>query len=158
MNKTPIACTDHNHEHCIEEALIKAEQLCAKRGARLTALRRNVLRLIWKNHAPLGAYDLMDMLAEEDTRRVAPPTVYRSLEFLLDQGLIHRINSLNAYVGCHSPSDDHEEYFLICRECGVAVEVPAKEISRAIDKNAEAMGFTIETQTLEVVGLCPNCK
>src|SRR5690606_38194199 len=106
---------------------------------------------------PLGAYTLMEMLAQANTRRVAPPTVYRALEFLLEQGLIHRINVLNAFIGCPSPGTKHQSHFLICRSCGVAIELDQPELSKQIIHIAEDAGFCVEVQSLEASGLCANC-
>lgn len=155
---TPIAYSHHNHDHCIDDALTAAREICDSRGARLTDLRLQVLELIWQNHKPLGAYDLMDMLAKISTRRVAPPTVYRALDFLLEHKLIHRINALNAFVGCPSPQYIHQNHFLICRLCGVAVELNNSVLSEDIVNHAKKSGFSVESQSLEVMGLCPNCQ
>lgn len=158
MPQKLLAFDRHNHSHCVSSALTEALELCNARGARLTPLRRQVLELIWQSHKPLGAYALMDQLAELATRRVAPPTVYRALDFLLEQGLIHRIHGLNAFVGCPTPGEHHQSEFLLCRECGVAKEIDSVELSRAIRKAADADGFLVETNSLEVTGLCPNCR
>ena len=154
----PIACSHHNHTHCISDALTAARLLCGERGARLTLLREQVLALIWQSHKPLGAYTLMEMLALASTRRVAPPTVYRALDFLLEQGLIHRINSLNAFVGCPSPNQRHQSHFLICQSCGVAVEVDAPALNASLLICAEDSGFSVVSHCVEISGLCPACQ
>lgn len=158
MPQTPLAFRRHNHSRCVDTALSEAQTLCAERGARLTPLRRQVLALVWQNHKPLGAYALMEKLAVESTRRVAPPTVYRALDFLLEQGLIHRINGLNAFVGCPSPHESHYSHFLLCRECGAAMELESEELNQVIRTNAEAAGFRLDSHSLEVTGLCPDCR
>lgn len=155
---TPLACSHHDHGHCISDALAAARQLCLSRGVRLTDLRLQVLELIWQNHKPLGAYTLMDMLAQASTRRVAPPTVYRALDFLLEQGLVHRINGLNAFIGCPTPNHQHQSHFLICRQCGVAVEMEQPALAQHILDAAQAVGFSVESQSLEVMGRCVACQ
>lgn len=155
---TPIACSHHDHTDCIDDALNAAKELCALRGVRLTDLRLQVLELIWQNHKPLGAYSVMEMLAKVSTRRVAPPTVYRALDFLLEQGLIHRIHALNAFVGCPSPRHSHQTHFLICRACGVAVELNSPRLADIIEEEASMAGFSVESQSVEIMGLCPRCK
>lgn len=157
MNKTPLAYSTHNHGHCITGALTAAKALCESRGVRLTELRAQVLELIWQNHRPLGAYTLMDMLAVASTRRVAPPTVYRALDFLLEQGLIHRINGLNAFLGCPSPERKHQSHFLICRLCNTAIELDNPALMEDIQASATKAGFTVESHSLEVMGTCPSC-
>ncbi len=155
---TSIASCQHDHTHCIATAMVTAQEVCTRNGARLTKLREQVLRLIWQSHKPLGAYPLMEMLAHESTRRVAPPTVYRALEFLLDQGLIHRINTLNAYIGCTHPRADHANNFLICEHCGVAIEFAADQLQQQINNTARDFGFSIAAQSIELVGRCEQCE
>ncbi len=152
------ACSLHNHGHCISDALKSAHQLCNERGVRLTSLREQVLELVWQSHKPLGAYTLMDMLAQASTRRVAPPTVYRALDFLLEVGLIHRINSLNAFVGCPSPSQKHQSHFLICQGCNVAVELDSAPLNSSILAAAADAGFSLDSHSVEINGLCPSCQ
>ena len=154
----PLACQQHNHQHCIDDALLQAKSLCRQRGVQLTSLREQVLRLIWTSHKPLGAYTLMDMLADSQTRRVAPPTVYRALAFLQEQFFIHKIHSLNAFVGCSDPDLHHQGHFLICSQCGVAVECDASELDQALASAANKAGFLAQQQTVEILGCCPACQ
>lgn len=155
---TPLACLPHDHSHCVSSALAEAEALCAKQGTRLTALRKRVLELVWASHKPLGAYDILGVLSEFDGRRAAPPTVYRALDFLLENGLVHRIASLNAFIGCIHPGELHQGQFLICKSCHTAIELEQAAISQAIVASAEAVGFVVESQTVEIVGLCAGCR
>lgn len=154
----PLANRPHDHAHCVHAALTEADTLCEQKGLRLTALRRRVLELVWQSHKPLGAYDILGVLSEQDGRRAAPPTVYRALDFLLENGLVHRIASLNAFMGCVHPEHAHQGQFLICRLCHTAVELEHPAISQAINQGAATVGFEVETQTVEVVGLCASCK
>jgi Fur family zinc uptake transcriptional regulator len=142
----------------VHTALSEADALCASQGLRLTALRRRVLELVWQSHKPLGAYDILAVLSEEDGRRAAPPTVYRALDFLLENSFVHRIASLNAFTGCNHPTHAHQGQFLICRECRAAIELQHPAISQAIIDAAAEVGFTVEGQTVEIVGLCSGCK
>jgi Fur family transcriptional regulator, zinc uptake regulator len=158
MFTTPLAHRPHDHSRCVHSALTEADTLCEQKGLRLTALRRRVLELVWQSHKPLGAYDILAVLSEQDGRRAAPPTVYRALDFLLDNGLVHRIASLNAFMGCVHPEHAHQGQFLICRACHIAVELEQPGITQAINEGAGTVGFSVETQTVEVVGLCSNCK
>ena len=151
----------HNHDQrlCIVDALDRAADLCAGRGARLTSIRRRVLELIWSSHRPIGAYSLLEVLKQERAN-AAPPTIYRALEFLLEQGLIHRIESQNAYIGCPNPDPDqqHKGMFLICTDCGNAVELEETKIDRLLRNSASNQGFVIESRTVEAAGLCPECQ
>lgn len=155
---TPLACAPHDHSHCVSHALAEADALCARQGVRLTSLRRRVLELVWQSHKPLGAYDILATLSEQDGRRAAPPTVYRALDFLLENGLVHRIASLNAFVGCDHPGHAHQGQFFICRRCRTAIELEQPAISESILASAAELGFRVEGQTVEVVGLCANCR
>ncbi|KAF1070118.1 MAG: Zinc uptake regulation protein [Pseudomonas citronellolis] len=157
LPSTPLACRPHDHANCVASALAEADVLCARQGVRLTELRRRVLELVWQSHKPLGAYDILAVLSEADGRRAAPPTVYRALDFLLENGLVHRIASLNAFVGCSNPEHAHEGQFLICRECHTAIELEQPAISEAIVQGAKGVGFQVQSQTVEVVGLCAGC-
>lgn len=158
MTQTPLASRPHDHTHCVSHALAEAESICARQSLRLTALRKRVLELVWQSHKPLGAYDILAVLSEEDGRRAAPPTVYRALDFLLEHGLVHRIASLNAFVGCNQPELAHQGQFLICRACHAAIELEHAAIADAIVNSAKTVGFTVESQTVEVVGLCAGCQ
>lgn len=148
----------HDHQNCIDDALQRADHVCAERGAKMTPLRRRVLELVWNSHAPIGAYAIMDLLRAEDDRAAAPPTVYRALEFLLDQGLVHKIESLNAFVGCDRPEERHVSQFLICGKCKAAVELNDPAILRAVEAGAARAGFSVARVTLEVQGLCETCS
>jgi len=147
----------HNHESCVDAAIERASTLCVKRGARLTDLRREVLTLVWQGHEPVGAYDILDALRRRHPG-AAPPTVYRALEFLIAEGLIHRIESLNAYVGCSHPDEPHVSQFLICERCNATAELGDPAIAAAVARRAAAQGFAVARQTIEVRGLCPNCR
>ncbi|SFP69922.1 Fur family transcriptional regulator [Pseudomonas borbori] len=158
MTQPPLASRPHDHSRCVSHALAEAESICTRQGLRLTALRKRVLELVWQSHKPLGAYDILAVLSEQDGRRAAPPTVYRALDFLLDNGLVHRIASLNAFVGCSHPAHAHQGQFLICRSCHAAIELEHAAISAAIVSGAQSVGFVVEGQTVEVLGLCAGCQ
>ena len=151
-----LAFKDHDHAQCIANALGGAESICEEREIRFTPLRRRVLELVWQSHGPIGAYEVLDRLRAE-RRRAEPPTVYRALQFLGDEGFIHRIESLNAYVGCPTPERRHNAQYLICSLCGEVVEIDVDEITSAIHDRADDYGFKVRRQTVEVVGLCSRC-
>ncbi|EPV0940938.1 zinc uptake transcriptional repressor Zur [Pseudomonas aeruginosa] len=154
--KTPLACQPHDHSQCVSTALAEADALCARQGVRLTELRRRVLELVWQSHKPLGP--TISSRCSAKPTAAAPPTVYRALDFLQENGLVHRIASLNAFVGCNNPEHSHQGQFLICRTCHTAIELEQPDISRAIVAGANSVGFAVESQTVEVVGLCGTCR
>ncbi|MGB1108994.1 MAG: Fur family transcriptional regulator [Gammaproteobacteria bacterium] len=147
---------DH-HESCLSEAMGQLEAYCHDNDLRLTPLRRRVFELVWASHKPAGAYQLLEGLTE-DGRKPSPPTVYRSLDFLLEHGLIHRIASLNAFLGCAHPGHPHPAQFFICRECGEATEVEGQALDQALDREAEDIGFDVQETTVEVLGRCSHCR
>jgi len=157
FHTAPFHTEGHDHHLCVFSALGRAEALCHERGTRLTELRRQVLELVWRSHAPIGAYEILSAL-QPNHPGAAPPTVYRALEFLVENGLVHRIESLNAYVGCDRPDKVHISQFLICTLCGTAAELADPAIAQAVASQAEALGFLIQSQTIELRGLCPACR
>ncbi len=155
------AYTPHNHSHCIAEALKKAHDLCQQKGARLTPLRETVLKLVWQSHQPIGAYDILAALTKQESRPAQPPTVYRALEFLQEQGLVHRLSSINAYVGCTNPrahaNQVHKSGFLICKQCCITIEVEDPVINKVLQRCAKEHGFSLLDASIELTGLCCNC-
>ena len=147
----------HDHERCIREALAAAARICAARGAQLTRTRRRVLELVWSSHRAVKAYEILERLGDRD-RPAKPPTVYRALDFLIEQGLVHRVDSLNAYVGCARPGKAHQGQLLICSACGIVDELDEAAIGGAIAAAAARNGFTIRQQTVELRGLCGQCR
>lgn len=146
----------HDHGACIDRALAQADSICAERGARLTSLRRRVLELVWQDHAAVKAYDLLRALDRGDAS-AKPPTVYRALDFLMEHGLVHRLESLNAYIGCPEPARMHKGGFMICEVCRRVSEFDAGDAAEAIASCARRDGFTIRRQTVEVRGVCVAC-
>ncbi|WP_222546337.1 transcriptional repressor [Asaia lannensis] len=144
--------------------LDRAAAFCATRASRLTDTRRLVLGLILESPKPVGAYDILDHLRRYQ-RNAAPPTVYRALDFLLSQGLIHRIERMSAFIGCahrldchHGHGCGHRAQFMICSRCGAVSEVEDKEIALAIATAASRIGFKPHQATVEVEGLCATCQ
>jgi Fur family transcriptional regulator, zinc uptake regulator len=148
----------HDHARCAADALAEADAVCAKRGARLTSTRRRVLEILLSGHRPIGAYEIIDHLAA-DGSRPAPITVYRALDFLLEQGLVHRLASRNAFMACiHQHAATDKVVFLICEQCGAVGEVSSARIMRTIDEAAAAAGFMPKAPVVEVSGLCAHCQ
>lgn len=152
----PFKEAGHPHRLCRESALLAAEAACHAKGIRLTRLRRLVLELIWGSHEPVKAYDILDKLRDEDFSS-APPTVYRALDFLQAEGMVHRIESLNAYVGCARPDQRHISQFLICHYCGSVAELDDPEIRKLLAKKAANLGFRIDHEMIEINGTCAEC-
>src|SRR5487761_1701461 len=138
----------------IERALARAQRICAGRRLRLTPVRRRVLELILASRQPIGAYALLAQLQRE-RGRLGPPTVYRALDFLVAGKLIHKIESVSAYVACADVDHPHESQFMICDDCGTAEEIRDVEIVETLRRLGEGRGFVVARQVIEARGLCP---
>ncbi len=157
------SCQHHSSPSCaapssqqVDDFLAQAEQLCAQRKQRFTELRRTVLELVCQYDQPVGAYALLDDLREMG-RSAAPPTVYRALNFLQQQGLVHRLANDNTYIACAHPQQQHAGLFLVCRACGGAQEVHTRQVDNAIARQARPFDFQVERAAVEVIGLCASC-
>jgi Fur family zinc uptake transcriptional regulator len=149
---------NHDHARCVSDALTRAEEACGERGRRLTPLRRRVLQALAESHSPLGAYDIVERLKK--TREPAPAmSVYRALDFLLAEGLAHRIESKNAFLACtHGHDTDDIVLFMLCERCGTVAEVTSTAVGRDLAQAAKSVGFSAKTRVLEVSGLCTSCR
>lgn len=151
-------------EQGIVNRLLAAEQLCSTKGARFTTLRRTVYKLILQSDKPLGAYDLIQSLQDnreqnqgEKVKMVAPPTIYRTLDFLLQLGLIHQLTSINAFVPCCHPRDEHNAVFLLCNNCERVQECSGLPEQEVVNYVREVAGFEVKQSVMELKGLCDVC-
>jgi len=135
----------------------QVEIACASSGLQLTALRRRVLAILAHSPAPLGAYAIIDEMARLEGKPIAPPTVYRTLEFFLDHGFVHRIESRNAYAPCEHFGHAHQGVLLLCEKCGRSDEIEDAAVERVLEKAAARAGFAPHRQMVEVQGLCREC-
>ena len=147
-------CSDHNL--CINSALTEAEKICNQKNIRVTDLRRTVLKIIWQNHKAIKAYDILDQISGMNFS-AKPPTVYRALDFLLENGFIHKINSLNSYIGCPHPLQNEQCYFIICSSCDEIEECSDENITNAIKTVMEKNKFTHKNIAIEIDGTCNSC-
>jgi Fur family zinc uptake transcriptional regulator len=150
--------TDHDHNKCVTEALGVAEHLCGVRGVQLTPIRHQVLELIWGSHKAVKAYELLDRIKPLQSA-AKPATIYRALDFLIEQGLIHRVESLNAFVGCScSERHQHEQLLLICKNCNEVEERQAPDVMQALLQEFSQAGFVVHSKTIEIHGVCDKCS
>jgi Fur family zinc uptake transcriptional regulator len=148
---------DHDHQRCASSAIAHAEALCGARAQRLTPMRRQVLEALLASHKPLGAYEIIERLA--DKNRPAPITIYRALDFLRENGLVHRIESRNAFVACvHNHESDDLVVFLICERCGAVGEAPGGAAAEALKTSSRAAGFSPKSPLIEIAGICAHCR
>jgi Fur family transcriptional regulator, zinc uptake regulator len=154
-----FAAPGHDHSHCAEAVLARAEALSTARGVRLTPIRRQVLQALAATHQPIGAYELIERLEDAGGKRPAPITVYRALDFLLEQGFAHRIESRNAFIACaHDHKDGGVVMFLICESCGTVGEAESAAVGLALADAAGRIGFQPRGQVIEIAGICAHCR
>ena len=151
-----IGFETHDHAHCIANGVKAADDFCDKAGLRLTPTRRRVLEILLEQHRAMGAYEVLDTLREEGLGS-QPPVAYRALEFLVQNGFVHRIERLNAFIACAHPGEDHAPAFLICRKCDSVAEASSEATKGRLGDAAKAAGFKIERAVVEAIGLCPEC-
>tara|TARA_R110002096_G_scaffold22830_22_gene73211 strand:- start:445 stop:927 length:483 start_codon:yes stop_codon:yes gene_type:complete len=156
MPDPSAAFARHDHHHCARDGLAQAEALLAGRRQRLTPVRRKTLEILLAEHRAMGAYDVLQILVAEGYGN-QPPVAYRALEFLVEQGLAHRVQRLNAFTACMNPGEAHAPVFLICRGCNAVAETAAAPVRAALDTVASALDFTVERSNIEALGLCPAC-
>lgn len=142
-----------NRKGSVEEA----EAICRARGGRLTQQRRAVLAKLLAAERPVTAYELLDLLRPEDAA-ITSASTYRSLEFLVDMGLVHRLDSTRSFVACERPDHLHAGQFLICRRCGTVVEAEDKRVAEANEDLGERHGFMLDHRTIELTGVCGACR
>lgn len=147
---------NHDHDNCTQQALVRADDRCRDRGVRLTPVRRRVLEILLEEHRAMGAYDVLERLSVEGFGS-QPPVAYRALEFLVDQGLAHRIRRLNAFTACTVSGGEHAPAFFICRNCKAVAETCADDLRETINDGGQAIGFAVERINIEALGLCPSC-
>jgi len=151
-----LAFEHHDHRDCQHQLLSEAKTLCARRNTRLTSRRLQVLEILLRSHQPMGAYEILAHLNQEQLKQaIAPPIVYRALEFLLDEGLAHRIESKNAYISCVRPGHQCAAQFLICSGCEKVAELESREQDLLLD--AARLGFTVDSSVVEITGHCADC-
>lgn len=149
---------DHDHNRCSADALRYAEALCRQRAQRLTPTRRQVLEVLLESHRPLGAYEIIDRAARDGARH-APITVYRALDFLIENGLAHRIESRNAYLACgHRHGAGDLVVFLICERCGEVGEARSQAVADSLRAATGAADFAPKAPVIEITGICGNCR
>lgn len=153
----PVGFHQHDHETCKTGGVAAADAYCVARGLQFTPVRRRTLEVLLSEHRAMGAYDLLEVLGAEGFGS-QPPVVYRALDFLVKNGFAHKIERLNAFVGCVHPGADRTPAFLICRACDTVAETRARPAMTLLRDLADEAGFAVERAVIEAEGLCPNCR
>ena len=155
MSETAMDADSHKHQN--RDWAAQVEQSCAIKGLHLTPLRRQILSIVAQAPAPLGAYAIIEELSREQHKAVAPPTVYRTLEFFLENGFLHKVESRNAYAPCEHLGHDHHGILLICERCGRTDEIENASFDKLLQATAAKAGFVTQRQVVEIEGLCESC-
>jgi len=149
---------DRKAGDAVKGALAAAEELCREHGVKLTPSRRLILEILAREGRPLGAYDMIETVAAATGKRPAPVSIYRALDFLLENGLVHRLASRNAFLACgHGHKHEEPVVFLICETCGAVTEATSKALHREIAGLGLESGFAPQSEVLEITGLCRAC-
>jgi Fur family transcriptional regulator, zinc uptake regulator len=152
-----IAFRKHDHRRCQRQLLSEVSELCSARKLRLTPRRRQVLEIMLASHQPMGAYEILAELNRAGKAdSIAPPIVYRALEYLMVEGLIHRIESRNAFITCVHPGHESAAQFLICRDCEQVAELETSE--QSLLAAADNLGFAVDHSVVEITGVCARCQ
>ena len=157
-DSAPFPTPGHNHVTCLSNSLERARSAFDARGLRLTDLRLLVFTQIAASHHAVGAYDIIEMLSEKGTR-LAPVSVYRAIEALMNAGVVHRLESRNAYFACHAAhASERQHVILSCGTCGTIAEVDGEAVFGALDQTARHHGFHPQARIVEVAGRCAHCS
>ncbi|MGE0765963.1 MAG: Fur family transcriptional regulator [Hyphomicrobiaceae bacterium] len=148
----------HDHGPCLAEVIERAQAAFDTTGLRLTELRRRVLEEVAGSHKAIGAYDVLERLSARGGRRLAPISVYRALDTLVAAGVVHRLESRNAFFACHAAhAANRRQIVLACDTCGSVAEVSGARVFEGITAAADAVGFRTQQALVEVSGLCKAC-
>jgi Fur family zinc uptake transcriptional regulator len=149
--------TDIAHEHTLTDQLLTAEALCLERGKRLTPIRRKVLEILLAEHRSVKAYELLELIRSVQPG-AAPPTVYRALDFLVEEGLVHRLDAINAWTACLDAAGAPHDLLVVCTQCGAVAELSDPELSRKLAERVANAGFALSGHETELRALCRACR
>ncbi len=157
MNMKPINISDHNHQECIHHGIDSLINFCISNRLQLTPLRKRVFEFLLEQHQAVGAYQILERLHDEKMGS-QPPVAYRSLDFLVKNGFVHKLERLNAFIACTHIGEKHYPGFLICRVCNLVVESALDLSKDIVYQHANESGFNVEDSVVEVMGICKNCS
>ena len=139
-------------------SISRVDEICRSNNLGFTDIRRQVFEIIIKNNKPIKAYEILDEIRNITNKPSHPPTVYRAIDFLIENGFVHKLNSINSFVGCFHPKTHEECYFLICKKCNLYQECCDDSLKDKISKTAVHNKFVISNTTLEIEGHCLDCS
>ena len=142
----------------LKASIHRVEEICKSNKLGLTEIRKQVFEIIVKKNKPIKAYEILDKISNINNKLSHPPTVYRAIDFLIENGFVHKLNSINSFVGCFHPKAHKECYFLICKKCNIYQECCDDSLKDRISKTAIHNNFVISNTTLEIEGHCLDCS
>ena len=145
----------HDHSICSDRYKASIKKYCYQNNLELTPLRQKVFEILIRGHKPLGAYEILDVLSEEGFSS-SPPIAYRVLDFLIEKGLVHKIQGLNSFIACAYAGCAHIPAFVICRNCDNVAEVKGEESFPKASNSS--LDFKIENAMIEILGICSTCN
>ena len=148
---------NHDHRKCSKKVIQNAEETCLKFSLNFTPIRKKVLEIISSNHKPSRAYDLLEKL-RDDGFCDKPPTIYRALDFLIENKIVHKLNTINAYVACFDEESEEISCFLICEMCQEIEEFHNKNLNKVLTNIGKKRGIEIKNLNLEIGFKCQECK
>jgi len=134
-----------------------AQALCESRGRRLTPIRRKVLEILLRQHRSVKAYELLELIRNVQPG-AAPPTVYRALDFLVEEGLVHRLDAINAWTACHDAGGEPHDLLVMCTRCGAVAELSDPALTRRLADTVARAGFRLSDHETELRALCSGCN
>jgi len=142
----------------LNATISRVDEICRSNNLGFTDIRKQVFEIIIKNNEPIKAYQILDEIRNITNKPSHPPTVYRAIDFLIENGFVHKLNSINSFVGCFHPKTHEECYFLICKKCNLYQECCDDSLKDRISKTAVHNNFIISNTTLEIEGHCLDCS
>ncbi|WP_084197549.1 Fur family transcriptional regulator [Solimonas soli] len=152
------AAAKHAGATVVARAVQHAAELCEARGMRFTPIRRDVYSIMLRQRRPLSAYQLLELMQAQQKRQLAPLTVYRALDFLVESGLVHKLETAHSFVACEHPDETHQSLYLLCTDCGSTEEVATDKLAKLIDREANQRQFQPSRQVVEIEGVCSDCS
>lgn len=152
-----MAATHSTSPPALAAQLRTAESLCAQRGKRLTPIRRKVLEILLTEHRSVKAYELLDLIRDVQPG-AAPPTVYRALDFLVEEGLVHRLDAINAWAACMDAAGEPHDLLVVCTQCGAVAELSDPALTRILEERVAEAGFALSEHETELRALCAKCR
>ncbi len=158
MTKKNVSANDNlvYLKHLLATNMKNIEEYCKSNSLKLTPVRRKVYELLLEQQRGLGAYRILDLLRDSGFKS-QPPVAYRALDFLVEIGFVHRIESQNSFFACTRPGEHHSPVFMICKKCESVSEATSSTSMSELSNSLKETGFEMEQTVIEAAGVCSSC-